>query len=117
MNRLLFLKISWRPESELEGLRIATEVERYNDLYAAEVPNILQLVCGADTKHNPSEVSRPDLRLHTRTQERLGIPKLHKRIQTRLVFETLGIPLSEYKKSTDLIAVLYQVLLGKSYAS
>ena len=112
--RLLFLKVSWRPDT----IEVTPEVDRYAELYKYNVPNIAQLVDGGDTKHDPQEAkTRTDdtgtAKLRTRTQDLLNTPKLRARIQTRLVFETLGIPLSEYAKSQSLAMVIRDAILGE----
>ena len=112
-NRLVFVKISWRPDTPTA----TPELERYAALHNAGVPHIAVLVSGGDTSHVPTEArSRrgEPLLLRTRTQELLGISKLYDpRIQTRLVFETLGIPLSEYLQSSSLVYVVMHALEGE----
>ena len=124
--RLLFLKVSWRPETD----EVTPEVDRYAELYEHNVPHIAQLVGGGDTKHDPREAQTPvgktakrrtrtpgdnlkTAKLRTRTQDLLNIPKLHARIQTRLIFETLGIPLSEYHESVSLVKVIRDAIEGE----
>ena len=110
-NCLVFLKISWRPLSP----DTPSEVERYAQLYAAEVPNVAKLLCGADTYHDPKELADQDgnpVPLRTRNQEWVDNPKLCQRAQIRLVFETLGMPLSEYIDSRAMVKVIYDALKG-----
>ena len=114
--RLLFLKVSWRPDTT----EVTTEFARYAELYKYNVPNIAHLVGGGDTKHDLEEAkNRTDSTalLRTRTQELLDIPKLRARVQTRLVFETLGIPLSEYQTSLSLVTVIRDAILGKCHGA
>lgn len=91
------------------------ELDRYAALYEAKVPHIAILVGGGDTSHVSKEAKSrgQSLELRTRTQELLGISKYYPRIQTRLVFETLGIPLSEYQQSTSLVRVVRHALEGE----
>ena len=101
-KRLVFVKISWRPETD----EVVMELDRYAALYRAEVPHIAVVVSGGDTSHSPegaksfrrADDSKGPL-LRTRTQELLTTPKLYPRVQTRLIFETLGIPLSEPRRT------------------
>ena len=51
--------------------------------------------------------------LETRTQDCVDVPNTHKRVQTRLVFETIGVPLSEHDNSWSLIIIFNQVLIGE----
>ena len=84
------------------------------------MPNIAQLVGGGDTKHDLEEAksrTHSTALLRTRTQELLDIPKLRARVQTRLVFETLGIPLSEYQTSLSLVTVIRDATLGKCHGA
>ena len=110
-NRLVFVKISWRPETTT----VTRELDRYAALYEAKVPHIAILVGGGDTSHVSKEAKSrgKSLELRTRTQELLGITMLYPRVQTRLVFETLGIPLSEYEQPASLACVVRDALKGE----
>ena len=114
--RLLFLKVSWRPDTT----GVTPEVDRYAELCKHNIPNIAKLVGGGDTQHDPQEAKTRigDMaKLRTRTQELFDSPKPHARIQTRLVFETLGIPLSEYRESVSLVKAVRDAIEGTRLGS
>ena len=104
-KRLVFLKLSWRPNSP----NIPAEHVTYQMLYDAEVPNIPQLAAGEDACHRSGE------KLRTRTQEFMTGDKPLERLQYRLVVETLGLPLSEYVDSYALVCVIRDAVAGASY--
>ena len=118
-NRLVFLKITWRPDSPY----IATETERYADLHAARVPNIPHLLSGYDTCHDldvaadavDSDGNKALLR--TRSHEFLNVPDLLARVQTRIVYETLGLRLDEYQEPSALVKVVCDALAGTDQLS
>ena len=104
-KRLVFLKLSWRPNSR----NISPEYVTCRRLYDAGVPNIPQLISGEDVRHSSGEM------LRTRTQEFMTGDRPLKCFRSRLVIETLGLPLSEYVDSYALVRVVRDAVAGAYY--
>lgn len=103
-KRLVFVKLAWRSMSE----NIYPEHKTYQTLYDHNVPNIPQIITGEDVCH---AATREPLR--TRTQEFMTSAwKPLERRQYRLVIETLGLPLSEYRDSFALVHATRDSVFG-----
>ena len=116
-SRLVFLKVTWRPDSP----HIDTEVDRYIELHTAKVPNIPHLLTGYDTRHDPIitpnavDVDGNGPLLRTQNHSFYKTENLLPRIQTRLVYETLGLRLDEYQASWVLVKVVFDALRGTQF--
>lgn len=118
MQRLVFVKMSWRSDSP----DIVPELETYKRLYQKRVPFLAQVLGGGDVSHDLSvceegkDAEGNALRLATFTQERVegekGQWKTPKRIGYRVIIETLGVPLREYYNSYALIYAVIQAFEG-----
>lgn len=107
-QRLVFLKETWRGESEL----ITPELEIYRRLYELCVENIAEVVGGGDVLHCDHGPRLPQ-RTRTHNYLRAGgldfIPQRHYRV----VIETLGLPLTEFKHSMAMTYVIRDAVKGK----
>lgn len=114
LGRLLFVKMGWRPTSS----DVTSELATYMHLYEKGVKHIPQVVGGSDVCHgmddalrpcNPNDKARPKLR--TISQQSIksdGPMEFCERVQHRLIFETIGIPLGEYANALAMIYAVYQ---------
>lgn len=105
-ERLVFLKLGWRPSSS----DIDPEHKTYERLYAERVENIPQIIAGGDVYHYGDE--GPGRRLCTRTQEFLSGSKPLKRYAYRLIIETLGLPLTEYRDTWEMFRIVGHAVIG-----
>lgn len=115
-ERLVFIKMGWRPEST----SITPELETYKTLYKKNVEHIAQVLGGGDVYHDPffsptaCDAEGKARQLRTVSQDFIqGDADMLPRVQYRLVVETLGIPLGEYFNSFALVCAVFQAFNGE----
>ncbi|KAK7687780.1 hypothetical protein QCA50_008999 [Cerrena zonata] len=104
-DRFVFLKDSWRPDSS------RPEWETYRRLKKADVPNIPTLVCGSDVRSSPGTVAQTTLTHHLFKSK-----GFQAKVHTRLVILEIGLPLSEFDSTLDLIVVVYHAFRAHRWA-
>ena len=97
-----FLKDSWRP---LVPGRSRPEYLVYERLRNLQVPRIASLICGGDV--GGPRAQKTTVQDHIPLEKR-PVPRVHYRI----VFEEIGLPLTEFKTFTELAGLFGHALLG-----
>lgn len=111
MDRLVFVKDTWRPNSE----KITPELERYRELHKHEVKYVAQAVGGGDVYHVGGGPGGNHVRpghIRTRFQEFDKRRPIVERIKYRVVVETLGLPLQDYLDSFALTRTVFCAFIG-----
>ena len=105
-GQLVFLKLSWRSSSS----DVDPEHKTYERIYAEHVEQIPQLITGEDVRHVDDK--GPGRRLCTQTQEFLPSVKPFGHYAYRLVIETLGVPLAEYRDTWIMFRIVAHAFIG-----
>ena len=104
--------MAWR----LSCQHAPTELDIYKKLYEKGVGYIAQVIGGGDVFRREDNPVKLKTRSQDLLQHRGDRGQNREWCQSRLIIETLGVPLGEYTDSLAMIWAVYQAFLGTSAA-